>query len=311
MKVIKRTELNKIATVYIAQNEQGKLVEFVESVQPPLPVKEKWVVIISTLFGCPVDCKFCDAGGNYHGKLTSSEMLFQIDYLIRAKFGGEGIGTEKFKIQFSRMGEPTFNPSVLDTLVELPGRYRVAELVPSLSTVGPEGTDNFLESLLEIKKEHFTDVFQLQFSLHSTDPGQRDRFIPLRKKSLAWLAGYGERFFDPSGRKITLNFAMTEETALRPEILKNYFNPEIFLVKLTPMNPTYKASRNGLVSLLKPGKERHPVIDELCNAGYDVIVSIGEWEENQIGSNCGQYLEAFIKECSSLENGYTAAVENI
>ena len=56
-----------LAKVYVAsvRDDKEKLVEFVESIQPPIPREEKWVLIVSTLFGCPVGCKMCDAGGEY------------------------------------------------------------------------------------------------------------------------------------------------------------------------------------------------------------------------------------------------------
>ena len=42
----------KIATVYVAETAEGRMIEFVESIQPPLPIEKKWVLIISTLHGC-------------------------------------------------------------------------------------------------------------------------------------------------------------------------------------------------------------------------------------------------------------------
>lgn len=311
MKVIKRTQLNKIATVFIAENDKGRPVEFVESVQPPHSFEDKWVVIISTLYGCPVDCSFCDAGGNYAGKLTPEEMFFQIDHAISHKFPGGKVGTKKFKIQFSRMGEPSFNPAVLDVLNELTSRYKVPELIPSLSSIAPLGTDPFFDRLVRIKKEHFRNEFQMQFSLHSTETWQRDRLIPVRKHDLSQIAAYGKEFYDPGGRKITLNFALTEDSIIDEKVLRRHFHPDIFLIKITPMNPTFKASKNNLRSLLTQEKEDHPVIGRVKDAGYEVIVSIGEWEENAIGSNCGQYVETYLKECRKLENGYAPVIENL
>jgi len=311
MKVIKKTGFSEIATVYVAQNEQGKLIEFVESIQPPNPVEDKWILIISTLFGCPADCKFCDAGGNYQGRLSAEELLFQVDYLISARFNEKGINTRRFKIQFSRMGEPSFNPAVLEALKILPERYLVPELIPSLSTVGPVGTEDFFQKLMGIKKEMYPENFQLQYSLHSTDKDQRDRLIPIKKMSFPWLADYGKRFFDARGKKITLNFALTQETILEPEILHGFFDPEYFLVKITPMNPTFKASLNNLVSTITPGNAFHPVVRDLEALGYKVLVSIGEWEENEIGSNCGQYVNSMNRKCEKLENSYTTTLENL
>jgi 23S rRNA (adenine2503-C2)-methyltransferase len=65
MRVLVSTGREDIAVVYVAELEPGKQVEFVESLQPPLPREKKWVLIVSTLFGCPVQCLMCDAGGRY------------------------------------------------------------------------------------------------------------------------------------------------------------------------------------------------------------------------------------------------------
>jgi len=53
VKVIAKSGREDLATVYIAENENGKRFEFVESIQPPFTKEEKWVSIISTLYGCP------------------------------------------------------------------------------------------------------------------------------------------------------------------------------------------------------------------------------------------------------------------
>src|SRR3972149_3149112 len=155
----------QIAMVYIADFGQGRAVEFVEAIQPPLPREKKWVLMVSTLFGCPVKCRMCDAGGTYHGKLTGEDIFAQIDYLVQKRYPGGFIPVEKFKIQFARMGEPSFNPAVLEVLTELPNRYRAAGLIPSLSTIGPSGVDGFFDRLLEIKDSLYSKgQFQFQFS---------------------------------------------------------------------------------------------------------------------------------------------------
>jgi len=80
IEVLEEFGRDDLAKVYVASVRGNKdhLVEFVESVQPPIPRKDKWVLIVSTLFGCPVGCKMCDAGGEYNGKLTSEEILAEI-----------------------------------------------------------------------------------------------------------------------------------------------------------------------------------------------------------------------------------------
>jgi len=123
------------------------------------------------------------------------------------------------------------------------------------------------------------------------------------------MARYGEKFYSQGGKKITLNFAVSRESIIDEKILLKHFNPEIFLVKLTPVNPTYKAWKNKIESQISCEKQFPDSLPErIRDAGYEAIVSIGELEENQIGSNCGQYLQAYLKSCEKLPEAYTCKV---
>ncbi|RLD82567.1 MAG: radical SAM protein [Bacteroidetes bacterium] len=311
MRVISKTQEHEIASVFVAENGDGKLIEFVESTQPPMVISKKWVIIVSTLFGCPVDCKFCDAGGDYKGKLSAADIFFQIDYLVNHRFPSGVPETDKFKVQFARMGEPSFNPAVLEVLEQFPGKYPIDNFVASLSSIAPHGTDNFFEELLRIKKGLYDQSFQLQFSVHSTDVEQRNMLMPVTKWSFGKMAAYGERFYSEGGKKITLNFALGKDNILDPHTLKQYFDPDIFLVKLTPVNPTFKARLNNIDSLIVRGEKEYPVVDGLKAVGYEVILSIGEWEENKIGSNCGQYIKALDESCHVPEGSYSYKLKDV
>lgn len=311
MKVTYRTENHPIANVFIAETGSGKMLEFVESRQPPYTRKQKWVLIVSTLFGCPVGCRFCDAGGLYQGPVRYDQIMFQIEYLLRLRFDGSRIDTDKFKIQFARMGEPSLNHDVLKVLEELPCKYSFKNFIPSLSTIAPGGSEPFFSRLAEIRKKKYPRHFQLQFSIHSTDSAYRDYLIPVRKWDFRAIAEYGSSFFVKGGMKISLNFALSDAAAVEPDVLLRYFDPEIFLIKVTPVNPTAKASANGIRSSIVPGDEKPGLISQLEEAGYEVILSIGEWEENAIGSNCGQYITA-VREMRDAPGGsYTYGLTKI
>jgi 23S rRNA (adenine2503-C2)-methyltransferase len=300
-----------IAMVYIVETSSGNLVECVESVQPPLPREKKWVLLVSTMFGCPIGCLMCDAGGYYHGKPTKDEIIDQIDFLVGKRYPDGNIVCEQFKIQFARMGEPSLNLHVLDVLQELPHRYHAPGLMPSISTVAPAGAERFLDKLLEIKQEYYLGGhFQFQVSLHTTDISLRDHFIPVKKWSFAQIGEYGERFYVAGDRKITLNFALARGMPVDPAVLLNFFDPDKFLIKITPLNPTYRARENDLVSYVNPlsAEQKYEVIQVLQDSGYQVILSIGETEENYIGSNCGQYLRRHLSAEEPIDNGYTYEV---
>jgi len=289
-----------LAKVYVASLRDNKdyLVEFVESVQPPNPREKKWVLIVSTLFGCPVGCKMCDAGGSYQGKLTTDEILNEIDFLIRNRFPDGKIPIPKLKIQFARMGDPALNLNVLEVLERLPDIYDAPGLIPSISTVGPKNSKEFLEKLLEIKNRLYKNgKFQLQFSVHTTDYNKRDELIPISKMSFEEIAEYGNRFVCNGDLKVTLNFAMSKGYPVDVDIVRKYFDPEKFIIKLTPINPTEKAICNELISEIDPNNpgSAQQIVKDFKNKGYEVILSIGEVEENKIGSNCGQFVTKMKK----------------
>ena len=312
IKVHASTGKEEIAMVYIVETSSGNLVECVESVQPPQPREKKWVLLVSTMFGCPIGCLMCDAGGYYHGKPTKDEILAQIDFLVGKRFPDGTIPCEQFKIQFARMGEPSLNHSVLDVLEELPHRYRAPGLMPSISTIAPAGTEQFFDRMLEIKQKNYVGGhFQFQVSLHTTDIGLRDQFIPVNKWSFAQIGEYGERFYASGDRKVTLNFALAQGMPVDPGVLLDFFDPGKFVIKITPLNPTYRARENELVSYINPlsAVQKYDIVQALQDSGYQVIISIGEREENNIGSNCGQYLRRHLSAETPIEDGYTYQVE--
>jgi 23S rRNA (adenine2503-C2)-methyltransferase len=314
MKVFAVAGCEDIANVYMAEFAPGKAIEFVESVQPPIPRDEKWILMVSTLFGCPVCCQICDAGGSYQGKLSKEEILVQIDYLVRKRYPDMVVPASKFKIQFARMGEPSLNPAVLEVLEELPRRYNAPGLMPSLSTIAPYSAGKFFQHLIEVKDRHYSDgAFQFQFSIHTTDQDLRDQLVPVKKWNFAQMADYGRAYLRPGDRKITLNFALADGSPLDPDVLLQYFDPSMYLIKITPVNPTYQVHKNQLKSHIDPHQPEagNRLVRELSDRGYEVIVSIGEVEENLIGSNCGQYVLNYLKAEHGIDQGYTYEVQQL
>ena len=305
MKIIGRTADSDISTVYLAELSGGRMIEFVEAVQPPIPRSEKWVLIISTLCGCPAGCGFCDSGDFYKGKLSKEEMFAQIDFAVRKYYPDGRIPQKKFKIQFARMGDPALNPAVLDVLEEFDDRYDASGFIPSVSTIAPAGCGEFILKLKDIKDRKYAGRFQLQFSIHTTDREQRDKLIPVRKLSFPEIAKLGDQFKSAGDKKISLNFALAEGNIVDPAVLKEHFDPRNYLVKLTPVNPTISAGKNKIRSLAMLGEKLQEIINGLETAGYETILSIGESEENRIGSNCGQVLKTYLDSGTISKDSYS------
>lgn len=306
MEIVDTVGREDLAIVYVAKMDDGKMLEFVEALVPPSPREEKWVLIISSLYGCPVGCLMCDSGTHYHGKVSESDLLAQIDYLIDRRYPSRSIPTRKLKVHFARMGDPAFNPNVNRVLCRLRYRYTVADLMPSISTIAPLGTDPFFEELLDVRREHYPEgYFQLQFSIHTTDESGRDELIPVPKWDFSRISRYGERFFGlESRRKVTLNFAASTRYPVDPAVVADYFDPAVFMIKITPLNPSLSTGRNrldSLVSLDPEDRVSRDLVERFERFGYDVVLSIGEPEENRIGSNCGLRVAKTVESRENIE----------
>ncbi len=296
LEVIAKFGRDELAILYVAKNKD-KYLEFVESLQPPIPREKKWVLILSTMYGCPVRCKMCDAGTYYQGKISKDDLFKQIDYLVLNRYPNKKIPAEKFKVQFARMGEPCLNNHVLEVMKELPEKYDAPGLMPCISTIAPKNAQRFMDELLDIKEELYSNgYFQMQFSIHSTDENKRKDVIPYNIWSLEEIAEYGELFFKKNDRKITLNFAAEKNTPFDPDKVSKIFDPKKYLIKITPINPTEAVKAHAIHSMIssEEGEEAKQIVKELENYGFESIISIGELEENKIGSNCGQHALKFM-----------------
>ncbi len=306
MEILGKYGKEDLAILYVAKID-GKIIEFVESIQPPVSRDEKWVLIISTLYGCPMQCLMCDAGEYMHGKVSKDAMLAQIEHMVLPRFPDRRIPTPKLKIQFARMGEPALNPDVLTFLRELPTKFDVPGLIPCISTVAPNGTDSFFDELFDIKNSLYPNGhFQLQFSIHSSDVEERKKWIPKPIWNFEKIAEFGEKWKKPGDRKVTLNFAVSDQSIIDPQVIRKYFDPSLFFIKLTPVNPTFNAVRNNLKSGIIPSNtDNLPLAHDFRALDFETLVSIGAWEENQIGSNCGQFATKYLNGEVQLKENYT------
>ncbi|MHA1667331.1 MAG: radical SAM protein [Candidatus Heimdallarchaeaceae archaeon] len=308
MEILGKYGKDDLAILYVAR-EDDKILEFVESLQPPIPRERKWVLIISTMYGCPIGCVMCDAGEYYEGNIPKEVMLKQIDYMVRNRFPEGNIPVGKFKIQFARMGEPTLNKEVLDVIEELPKRYKAEGLMPCISTIAPKGGKGFLNKLIEIKNKLFSNgKFQLQFSIHSTDEKERQKWMTKNIWSLEQIAEFGNQWFQEGDRKITLNFAVARDSIIDPKVIKNNFDSTKYWIKLTPVNPTNKAIKNEVKSAItETNSEYFPLLENFRKLGFEASISIGEWEENDIGTNCGQFATKYKNGIVEIKESYTTS----
>jgi 23S rRNA (adenine2503-C2)-methyltransferase len=194
---------------------------------------ERWMIGVSTMSGCPCKCKFC-ATGNMKSKyrnLTADEIVEQVMFAVE-KAGADPSKAKEFKINYTRMGEPFLN---IDNVKE--AIRRISEIYPNthhyVSTIGIKGSD------FSFIKGNIT----LQISLHSFDEKHRDWLIPFKNKMSIEELG---QIRTESNLKTTINMTLVDENDYNAELLRKYFDPKYFFVKLSPINPNEVSKENGL-----------------------------------------------------------------
>lgn len=264
-------------------------VETVDGLAPPLEREQKWIINVSTQFGCPVGCPFCDAALDYFGNPTVDELLAQVGWALDRHPHSAAV-CRKLKVHFARMGEPSLNDAVLDAIERLPELITTDGLWACVASIAPRGREGWFDRLLDVKQRLFHGHFQLQFSVQSTDEDDRRRLIPMPHWQLEQLATFGERFHENGDRKVVLNFALARDVSFDAQVIERLYDPRRFAVKLTPVNPTAAGKENGFSTVLRSeqSSQLDAARERLLAGGYDVVISVGDEREDSIGSNCGQ-----------------------
>lgn len=265
---------------------------------------QKWVATISTQKGCPMNCKFCDCPKyGFYGNASVAEMAYEIETILK----NETVkNTDRFNVHFARMGEPTFNPNVLafarDNLRELVAKYIEAKTIhPVVSTMLPKANSHLTQFVLDwcnIKNIDYRGEAGLQFSINSTDDAQRDYQFNKKSLSLAEISALAKMLPHPVGRKYTLNFAVTKDTVLDAARLTGLFDPNMFIVKITPIHETNSAVKNGFdVTTSYDDYDVYRQFEQpLVKMGWDVIVFVPSHEEDSDRITCGNALIAEINQ---------------
>lgn len=266
-------------------------------------LREKWVATISTQRGCPMKCKFCDCPKyGFHGNASLDDLRHEIITLISGESTTE---TDRFNVHFARMGEPSFNPNVLDfTQYHLrkivSDRITAKTIHPVVSTMLPKNNpylENFILKWCYIKNEVYHGEAGLQFSINSTDDEQRNDQFNGMSLNLTEISELANKLPMPVGRKYTLNFAVTANTILDAKKLSKLFDKEKFIVKITPIHETNSAVENGFdVTTSYDDYDVYRQFERpLVAEGWDVIVFVPSKEEDGDRITCGNALIANSK----------------
>ena len=262
-------------------------------------LSDKLVVTISSQKGCFMNCNFCDCPKfGFKGNCSKAEMLSEITTAIALSGITKG---ERLNIHFARMGEPTFNPEVIEAAK---AAYHIfgkdfASYHPVLSTMMPKGLSNERDNLFSFLKKWIEtgyeyggeDGFGLQFSINTLNENDRNVMFNNFSFSLNEIGEIIKELPAPKKRKFTLNFAVTSKSNLDPDIMDKLFDKERCIIKITPVHETNKAIETGY-EIVKDFSIYEKFEKPLLAHGWDVIVFVPSQEEDSDRITCGNSLIA-------------------
>lgn len=262
-----------------------------------MPLEEKWVITISTQYGCNMKCKFCDVPQVGPGKnATQWDMINQIKMAREAY--PEVTETKRLNIHYARMGEPTFNRSVLDVsrFLAADGRdflnLKCGTLHPVLTTMMPKKNKilkDYIDEWGHIKNECFDGEANLQVSINSTNDEQRDDMYQGCTLSLEEIAAVVKDLPAPKRRKWCINMAMADGYESDGAKMAALFNPDHWMVKITPIHVNTATTDNGIQT--KDGYDLYdfyaPHEEAFKAAGFDTLVFVPSYDEDYGMITCG------------------------
>lgn len=195
--------------------------------------KERWMIGVSCMSGCPVGCKFCATGRlKRFRNLTADEIVDQVKFILEKNPNWNPSEAKEFKINYTRMGEPFLNIEEVKKAINI-----INKMYPNvhhyISTIGVKGSDF----------SWIKDNITLQISLHSLDENKRNWLIPFHNKLT--IKELGE-IRTKSNLKTTINLTLVDTDDFDINELNKYFDKEYFFIKLSPINENSVSDSNNL-----------------------------------------------------------------
>lgn len=262
-----------------------------------MPLEEKWVITISTQYGCNMKCKFCDVPMVGPGKNVSADDMIRQIYHAREAYPNV-LSTKRLNLHFARMGEPTFNRAVLDVSRLLATNHEEMLMLkcgtfhPVLTTMMPKKNSllrSYITEWAGIKNADFKGEANLQVSINSTSDEQRDDMYQGSTRSLDEIAGIVRDLPAPVGRKYCLNMAMADGYEFDGEKLSSLFDPDHWMVKITPIHVNTATEANAIKTT--DGYDLYdfysPREEAFKEAGFDTLVFVPSYDEDFGMITCG------------------------
>ena len=265
-----------------------------------MPLQEKWVITVSTQYGCPMKCTFCDVPkigmkGNASFDDLKGQFYNALGMFPNVKY------TDRLNLHFARMGEPIFNENVFlfaewlyrnKRAVKEATGVSIETLHPVLTTSLPKNFSKLeqrIQQWVSIKNNIYNGQAGLQFSINSTNENQRSEMFVDQQLHLVDLARIIDGLPYPVGRKYCLNFAYASDYEVDGKVIANLFDPEKVMCKITPIHNNDSCRENGIQTIdgyssYLPYKKPE---QSLLQAGFDVLVFVPSMDEEDGLITCG------------------------
>ncbi len=267
------------------------------------PLSEKWVITVSTEYGCFQNCRFCSVPNiKYKGGVSFDDLLNQ--FINARNLFPEVKYTDRLNLHFARCGCPIVSPNVnkfarylyenkkyLQELLDL----RIEVLHPVLTTSLPNRL-NFLEERLldwcDIKNNLYNGQAGLQFSINSTNEDQRQEMFNGHSLTLKEFSKLADKLPEPIGRKYCLNFAYSTDFEIDGKIISDLFDSKKFMCKITPIHNNQECRKNNIQTVdgyvsYHPYKKPEQSLKE---NGFDVLVFVPSQDEESGAVTCGNLI---------------------
>lgn len=264
-----------------------------------MPLQEKWVITLSTQYGCVMNCTFCDVPNiKFAGNVSFSDLKKQLytafNVYSQIKY------TDRLNIHFARMGEPVFNNAVFEfsewlatnkRQIQDETSVRVEVVHPVLTTMCPDykHTEERILKWGSYKNTLFNGQAGLQLSINTTSDKQRDSMFGGSSLSLLEISSIADKLPQPIGRKYCINIAYASGNEVDGKKLSNLFDSDKWMVKITPIHNNTACTNNNIKTIdgyseYLPYKEP----EENCkSAGFDTLVFIPSQDEEDGLVTCG------------------------
>ncbi|QFP93886.1 hypothetical protein [Pectobacterium phage Wc4-1] len=226
--------------------------------------QEKVMIGVSTQSGCPIKCKFCAVNDltarQGWRNLSTQEICDQVSWAILSVHDKYKVYTpdaKLFRVLFTRMGEPAMNSrNVIAAAKAIKTTYPNVRI--QISTIGfGRHTDALVMGLAALQADFGEQFIELQFSVHSTSHEYRQWLQHNGVSTNAYIQNLIERYhrrLETGGVeikwKVTLNFALTEQTPFDIVSLKEQFDPEDVFIKVSPINENKETEKNNIKGVI-------------------------------------------------------------